>query len=109
MHKGYTLNYFINFFKNIPDHRWTTGTFQEGNTVRHCALGHAKRRSGKTLDETSLDNQNYVRSAALADLLRGNVVAINDGIGAYETLGSTPCGRILRALRNRKRYGKILK
>jgi hypothetical protein len=104
-HKGYTLNYFIDFFSNIPDHQWCTGRNQKDNTVQHCAQGHALRDPRTTLGNTS--NPNSAKLKALENFLGVSVVAINDESGTFGDLGSTPRGRVLRALRNRKRYGNI--
>ena len=108
MHKGYTLNYFINFFKSIPDHRWTEGELQRGNTVQKCALGHCltDQRTGKLVSNSESDLN--TKAEALQDFLGNEVEAINDGDNTYFELGSTPRGRILRALRNRKRTGSVL-
>lgn len=102
-HKGYTLNYFIDFFKNIPDHRWANGTLHEVGTARKCALGHCMTNS-----RTGKVEKGNARSLALQGFLRRQVVSINDGRGKYNELGATPRGRILKALRNRKRTGKVL-
>jgi hypothetical protein len=47
---------------------------------------------------------------ALENFLDGNTVNINDDEygGEFSELGTTPRGRILRALRNRKLTGRIL-
>jgi len=110
-HKGYTLNYFINFFKEIPDHRWTTGTLQKEGTVQMCALGHCLAHQNADASNLNL-NDNAFPSTAKAEALQGflNDCAedINDGDEMYRKLGTTPRGRILKALRNRKRTGRIL-
>lgn len=108
-HKGYTLNYFIDFFKSIPDHRWTTGTLQREGTVQMCALGHCLANQNAELpDLSSADESNLnAKGEALQNFLEGHAVAINDGDLGFQDLGSTPRGRILRALRNRKRTGSV--
>ena len=99
MHKGYTLNYFINFFKNIPANKWTTGRLTNDNG-QACALGHAYNSlEGRHAEE---------RGDALCSFL-GETVGINENTGGrYRSLGRTPKKRILKALRNRKRYGSVL-
>jgi hypothetical protein len=107
-HKGYTLSYFIDYFSSIPDHQWCTGDEQRPGTVQHCALGHASRNTKTTLENTSAAV--YGRVEALENFLNDSVISINDarpGTKFYK-LGKTPRGRILKALRNRKRTGKIL-
>lgn len=101
MHKGYTLNYFIEFFSDIPSHRWTTEQLQVGETVQKCALGHSltNQRTG----EIEADN---ARTDALVEFLHNSVADINDGnLNCDRALGKTPRTRILRALRNRKKFG----
>lgn len=104
-HKGYTLNYFIDYFSSIPAHQWTEGTEQLGETVQHCAIGHALRNSRTTLSNTT--TKTTARAEALRGFLDNNVENINDAFGRYAELGATPRGRILRALRNRKRTGNV--
>jgi hypothetical protein len=102
-HKGYTLNYFIDYFQSIPAHQWCTGTDQKAGTVQHCAQGHALRDTRTTLDKT--ESYKNERLGALEGFI-GDVTGINDGAG-YKKLGKTPRGRVLTALRNRKRHGNI--
>lgn len=102
-HKGYTLNYFIDYFSNIPDHQWCTGTNQKDGTVQHCAQGHVLRDSRTTLANSKRENR--ARLNALNTFLGTSVVSINDGFDPE--LGATPRGRVLKALRNRKRTGNI--
>lgn len=108
MHKGYTLNYFIKYFSSIPDNQWCEGTLQRDDTIQHCALGHCGRRGNKTLSETAESARVCEeRQEALNRHLNGFTVAINDGGDGTENLGKTPRGRILRALRNKKRTGSV--
>lgn len=114
MHKGYTLNYFINFFKNIPNSRWTTDALHEDGTVRFCALGHCLTHQNSdptnvSEDDlaTELDAHDNAKVDALEAFLEGNTADINDGVAPFSSLGATPRGRILRALRNRKRTGNV--
>jgi len=105
-HKGYTLNYFIDFFQNIPDHQWCIEQNQKGDTVQHCAQGHVLRDARTTFSKSN--RRNTVRLNALNAFLGRNVVSINDDTGnSYSELGKTPRGRVLTALRNRKRTGNI--
>jgi hypothetical protein len=113
MHKGYTLNYFINFFQSIPAHRWTEGVTRELGTVRLDAEGHALAGANPTKGRLNRvgpvgDLTTNARLNALDAFLDGNTISINDGDLSYSQLGATPRGRILRALRNRKRTGNIL-
>ena len=108
-HKGYTLNYFIDFFQSIPDHQWCVGHNQR-NRVQHCAQGHVWRDRRTTLDKTA--NHNVDRLEILNKFLGTSVVSINDGQVLsngtnFNKLGKTPRGRVLRALRNHKRYGNV--
>jgi hypothetical protein len=109
MHKGYTLNYFINYFSSIPDHQWCTGSEQleiyGKPTVQHCALGHARRNARTTLERTN--KSCFARVTALEHFLDGNTADINDDGASFGHLGKTPRGRILKALRNRQKYGNF--
>lgn len=112
-HKGYTLNYFIDFFSNIPNSRFTEGELLDADGVRMCALGHAGAANrdveafagANTCDVSGLPTE--ARAQALDNFLNGETASINDGDTGYAELGKTPRGRILRALRNRKRTGNI--
>lgn len=106
MSKGYTLNYFIDFFQSIPDHQWCMGTNQKDGTVQHCAQGHILRDQRTNLSNTT--RQATTRLNALNAFLGTSVVSINDN-GDFNgvKLGRTPRGRVLKALRNRKRYGNV--
>jgi hypothetical protein len=106
VHKGYTLSYFIKFFQSIPANQWCIGqTQEEGGSIKHCALGHAMRNNRTTLDKTTSFSN---RSNVLNGFLANETADINDNQdGRYSILGKTPKVRILRALRNRKRYGNI--
>lgn len=106
-HKGYTSGYFIDFFKSIPDHRWTEGELHKPGTVRFCALGHARRDHRRPLNEEFYAGCEE-RVRALHNLLEGQTANINDGKGKFKVLGKTPRGRILRALRNVRRKGSVL-
>jgi hypothetical protein len=103
-HKGYTLNYFINYFQSIPVSQWCVSGSQVG--TRHDAVGHALRNVRTTLAKTKNENTN--RLNALEHFLGSSIVSINDNTrGSFTKFGKTPRGRILRALRNRKRTGNI--
>ena len=104
MHKGYTLNYFINYFQSIPDHRWTEGVYHEEGTVRFDAVGHALRNNNASPDRKLTTTKN-ARSKALNKFLLNTTEDINDGNTVVK--GSTPRGRILNALRTRKRLGRV--
>ena len=114
MHKGYTLNYFINFFRSIPSNKWTTGVLANADGTKFCALGLAgsARRNEALYGEETSDTDGLpaqVRAEALDTFLDGETAAINDGDGnQYLRLGDTPKARILRALRNRKNTGLAL-
>ncbi len=81
-HKGYTLVNLISFFSNTTNAQWRNATV---STVAGTAG----------------------RTAALSNFLV-SPAAIAAGTGGYASLGATPRGRILRALRNRKRTGSVL-
>jgi hypothetical protein len=107
-HKGYTIPYFIEYFSSIPDHQWCTNDLQKQGTKQHCAIGHALRRgkSSYRVTRTSV----YLREEALVKIFGSwnNIAYVNDAQGIFSSLGKTPRGRILRALRNLKRTGNLL-
>ncbi|CAM6003853.1 unnamed protein product [Sphagnum balticum] len=113
-HKGYTLNYFIDYFSSIPSRRWTEGELLSADGAKACALGlagNAERNPDNfagvsTTDISELPAEG--RAAALEEFLGHSTAEINDGAPAYKSLGKTPRARVLRALRNRKRTGAVL-
>jgi hypothetical protein len=116
VHKGYTIKYFIDFFKKIPDNRWTTGHIVSKNGKKCSALGHAYAGNSdlkmallsRRFDYEALVQLAPKRAIALVQIFRDSllVAAINDGKGRFKRFGKTPKARIIRALRMRKRLGK---
>lgn len=87
----YDIDYFINKFENIPDDKWTTGKFVDGQGAK-CALGHCGRNNDEAYTKES-----YFLSMLLAPL---PVSYINDAQTVYDQ--PTPKTRILAALRGKK-------
>lgn len=48
----YTIQYFIDKFKAIPEEQWTRGQLTDANG-RHCALGHCGVKNIDRRDETN--------------------------------------------------------
>lgn len=96
----YTVDYFINKFKNIPNSKWTTGAINDSDTGKHCALGHCHQKHGEWTNE----------QRALIDLFVFNlgqtVQNINDFGQVIGFKGSNPKSRILNALKKIKRGSK---
>ncbi len=95
--KKYNALYFINKFEAIPESKWCTDRFQNGETF--CALGHC--------GSTYSNHSSPIESFKLLTLFRAysfSVTKINDG--EYDTwniidttmFGKTPKERILNAL-----------
>ena len=89
----YTVEYFIRFFRKIPDNKWCVGNYVEGEKM--CALGHCGETNvGKTKKSTALSNIFIKKLSLTPD-------QINDGeeteIMDFEKI-STPKKRILAAL-----------
>lgn len=88
MSKGYTINYFLDVFKNTTNKELASnGVFQ---TVAP--------RNGF----------NSVKATTLNKFLDYQTIAIARGNGAYAVLGATPRARLMKALANRKRTGSTL-
>lgn len=90
----YTIDYFINKFKSIPDKMWMVDRFTDyENPYRHCALGHC--------GVTGLSH-NYTEEAialqGLFDILKTRVTWVNDAKFDHTGYGSSPKERILRVL-----------
>lgn len=84
--KGYTISYFIKVLSS------TTNT-----QLRNGVSSVLSPRKGAT----------SVKVRVLNSLLSGNTSAILNGTGRFASYGSTPRGRLLTALRNRKRNGSV--
>jgi hypothetical protein len=87
MSKGYTINYFVNVFTN------TTNT----QIARNGVYNTVSPRNGYA----------SVKAGALDRFLQGQTYAIANGTGVFASFGKTPRARLLKALRNRKRYGTV--
>lgn len=92
---SYNIDYFINKFEAIPEHKWTTAVYIEDDSyggINCCAFGHCGMRN--------LDDSFNEESAALADLAKSigaPIVDINDG-KMYAYPQPHPKARILAAL-----------
>ena len=90
----YNTQYFIDKFEAIPDDKWTTGKYTEGNGVC-CALGHCGER------ESSVDSTKANALRQLFGYEPFTVSTVNDGgYPAYPQ--PTPKARILAALNDIK-------
>ena len=88
MSKGYTIQYFIDLFTN------TNNTVFKNNTVYDIV----SPRYGS----------DSVKAQALTEWLGFNPVHVANGVGGFRTLGATPRTRLLKALKNRQRFGTTL-
>lgn len=88
MSKGYTIQYFINTFTN------TTVATVNRNTVYDVV----SPRFGET----------SVKAEALDAWLGTSAEDVANGTGVFSTLGKTRRARVLKALRNRQRFGTVL-
>ncbi len=103
MKTKYTVQYFIDKFKKIPDSKWNIGAFVSPDGKKKCALGWCGMRA----DNYSSDRLFKItkESKAFEELL--NFVAdINDGRDVRYTQ-DTPKKRILAALKDIKKLEKI--
>ena len=103
-HKGYTLNYFLDFFRNTTPGEWVCGTERDedckGN-AKFCAIGFA----GAYDEDGSATTK--AREAALLSLIP-EIVDVNDATSStdtYNSLGKTPRARVLKAIQLRKKLG----
>ena len=87
MHKGYTINYFIDLFAG-------TTNAQINNTG---VVSIVSPRLGKSSQAVSVLNT----------FLEGNLTAVANGTKGFGALGKTPRARILKALRTRQNYGTL--
>lgn len=91
----YTVDYFINKFKNIPRNKWCISDYTDGYG-KFCALGHCGENVRERTDE----------SKVLHEFLSHNTIDINDGTHPHYKQ-KHPRTRILAALREvKKRSGK---
>jgi hypothetical protein len=88
MSKGYTIQSFINLFSGVSN---TTLTNVGVETVVSPRFGDLS-----------------VRMEALDTWLEGDTHAIVAGSGVYSTFGKTARTRLVKALKNRQKYGTVL-
>jgi hypothetical protein len=105
MHKGYTLNYFINFFENTKPSEWVCGQaayIGKDGKQKYCAVGWAG-----AYDEIG-NPASPAREEALVGFI-GNIVDINDANNKKNfynrKLGRHPRTRVIKALKLRKKHG----
>lgn len=87
MHKGYTINYFIGLVGGVTNAKLKNVGIANLVSPRLGASSQA--------------------FAALNTFLGGNLNAIVNGNKGYASLGITPRARILKALKNRKKFGSV--
>lgn len=85
-----TASEFIAFFEAIPEEKWCTGTYHDGD--RHCAYGHLIIAD---LENHSEDSEQF---GLLMGFNRYSVSSVNDG-DCRSFTQPTPKQRILAALR----------
>lgn len=86
----YTVDYFIQKFEAIPEEKWTTQVYRDGDSC--CVLGHCGVYNVYTDEANAL-------SKIILDNLHRSVADINDGFSSTFTQ-PTPKARILAALRD---------
>ena len=91
MHKGYTINYFINLFSNVA---------KRNMTVDEVAKVVSPRKGQNSQAFNALDR--------LLDYDLENVITGSDfGCDDFTRFGKTTRTRLLKALRTRKKYGYL--
>lgn len=124
MHKGYTINYFIKFFSDIPVSKWHCGSLTNKDdlenggcrSMKACALGYAGAYKVEEETHENFNGHTYKeyyetgattpnRENALLDLLPTTADINDNSSGYYNSLGKTPRARILKALKLRKKLG----
>lgn len=90
---------FISFFEAIPDSKWCTGSYQNGNG-QCCALGHLGRGDYSDPKKTAESTAATGRLAVLLSEGAG-IVSVNDA-NDYQSkfleLGATPKERVINYL-----------
>ncbi len=89
-----TAKQFYDFYKAIPENKWTRGRYKEGNTF--CALGHLGFRGISNI----FNNKNAVNLACVLGKPVGYIADVNDG-SRCKNLGKTPRQRILAVLKTK--------
>lgn len=94
-HQIYTVEYFIEKFSAIAEHRWLIGNYSNFNGTKKCALGHCDGNG-----QTEISNALHKLFKVVVDPTEGwGVGGINDGRHPnYQQ--PTPKQRILAALRD---------
>ena len=87
MHKGYTINYFINLVQGTKNTKITPTTVA---TLVSPRLGTSSQAV-----------------SVLDSYLEGNLNGVLKGTRSFKTLGKTPRARLLNALKRRQTYGTL--
>lgn len=95
----YDVDFFIDFFTAIPEDRWCTLWFTDGD--KHCAAGHVIFFKNYPNNTESYKIFEVLYNLFDSNGMYQNITGISDGIDInYQQ--STPKQRILAALRNIK-------
>lgn len=97
MSRKYTVEYFIQKFKTIPEDRWYEGSLYDKESDSSCALGHCGMTSFNHTTQEAVE-----LAMTLGTTVEG-VADINDG---HYDVGNTPKERILAALYRKKQLGE---
>lgn len=94
----YDLEYFIAKFEAIPEDKWTTRTFDDGNGC-YCAYGHCGDRLGKEDGKESMALSKIIMDKGQA--FPFHLADINDGNDNFiDEYGSTPKQRVVNYLKS---------
>lgn len=85
----YDLDYFITKFSAIPEDKWTTGKYTDGDC--YCAYGHC----GLSDDANRNSESDALFSISMV------IPDVNDGLG-YTAFGTTPKQRVVNYLKSLK-------
>lgn len=103
MKSKYTLNYFIKYFKSIPEDKWCIGEFINDQGQK-CAYGHLG------LGVTQFYHNPTPRAKALMDICfeaGRSSIAVATANNAYASeLGDTPKKRVIAFLQSLKKSRK---
>lgn len=97
----YTVDYFINKFKKIPENKWCTITYDNGNG-QYCALGHCGANYNSDFDCDFSEEASELQNLFFNEL-KLDVATVNDSTKMKE---KTPKKRILAMLKKIKRKQK---
>lgn len=100
MKEKYTVDWFIAYYKNIPESKWTIGAYEFNG--KYCAVGFLKREGKESGNAITTLSQLCRKYGMSPESINDVSVLRNRPLMTSNIFGTTPKERILVVLENIK-------